>query len=74
MPGKNMLQSNKSKILLIIILHGTMFLFGFLEHIKGVSFPLIKNEFSVSYETMGIMISILSIGYTLFMFPTKPWE
>ena len=67
MPGKNMLQSNKSKILLIIILHGTMFLFGFLEHIKGVSFPLIKNEFSVSYETMGIMISILSIGYTLFI-------
>ena len=44
-----------------------MFLFGFLEHIKGVSFPLIKNEFGVSYETQGIMISILSIGYTLFI-------
>ena len=54
-------------MLLIIILYGTMFLFGFLEIVKGVSFPLIKNEFGISYETQGLMISILSISYTLFV-------
>ncbi|MDR2471366.1 MAG: MFS transporter [Treponema sp.] len=52
---------------LLFILYGTMFLFGFLENIKGVSYPLIKNEFDVSYETQGQMISILSLCYTLFV-------
>ena len=51
----------------MFILYGTMFLFGFLENIKGVTFPFIKNEFSVSYETQGMMISILTIGFTLFV-------
>jgi fucose permease len=44
-----------------------MFLFGFLETIKGVSYPLIKNEFVVSYETQARMVSMLSIGYTVFV-------
>ncbi|GHV85583.1 hypothetical protein AGMMS50230_11910 [Spirochaetia bacterium] len=51
----------------MFILYGTMFLFGFLENIKGVSYPLIKNEFGVSYETQGKMISVLSFSYTLFV-------
>jgi fucose permease len=51
----------------MVILYGTMFLFGFLENIKGVSYPLIKNEFTVSYETQGKMISVLSFSYTLFV-------
>lgn len=51
----------------MVILYGTMFLFGFLENIKGVSYPLIKNEFTVSYETQGKMISLLSFSYTLFV-------
>ncbi|MDR0448233.1 MAG: MFS transporter [Treponema sp.] len=60
-------QTKKSRTLLMFILYGTMFVFGFLENIKGVSYPLIKNEFDVSYETQGMMISILSISYTLFV-------
>ena len=59
--------SNKSRFLLLFILYGSLFLFGFLENIKGVSFPLIKNEFDVSYETQGLMISIISISYTVFV-------
>ncbi|MDR1306827.1 MAG: MFS transporter [Treponema sp.] len=62
-----MRQSKQSRILLMVILYGTMFLFGFLENIKGVSYPLIKNEFTVSYETQGKMISVLSFSYTLFV-------
>jgi fucose permease len=61
-----MAKTNKGR-LLIFILYGTMFLFGFLENIKGVSYPLIKNEYHVSYETQGKMISSLSFCYTLFV-------
>jgi fucose permease len=43
-----------------------MFLFGFLENIKGVSYPLIKTEFGVSYDEQGRMVSLLSFGYTFF--------
>ena len=43
-----------------------MFLFGFIENVKGVSYPLIKTEFNVSYEQQGMMVSVLSFGYVLF--------
>jgi fucose permease len=43
-----------------------MLLFGFIENIKGVSYPLIKAEFGASYEQQGIMVSVLSMSYVLF--------
>jgi fucose permease len=58
--------TKKTYLLLIILLNGSMFLFGFLENIKGVSYPLIKTEFGVSYDEQGKMISLLSFGYTFF--------
>jgi fucose permease len=67
MPRQKNLQPKKSQVLLLIILYAAMFLFGFLENIKGVSYPLIKNEFHISYETQGKMLSILSFSYTLFV-------
>ncbi|MDR1931023.1 MAG: MFS transporter [Treponema sp.] len=58
--------SRKTYILLLILINGTMFLFGFIENIKGVSYPLIKAEFNASYDDQGKMISLLSVGYTFF--------
>jgi fucose permease len=58
--------SKKTRLLLIILINGTMFLFGFLENIKGVSYPLIKTEFGVSYDEQGWMVSLLSFSYTFF--------
>jgi fucose permease len=58
--------SKKTRVLLIILINGTMFLFGFLENIKGVSYPLIKTEFGVSYDEQGRMVSLLSFSYTFF--------
>lgn len=52
--------------LLFFILYGTMFIFGYIENFKGVTYPLIKAEFAVSYETHGVMVSALSLGYMLF--------
>jgi len=60
-----MSKSAKS-VLLFIILYGTMFLFGYIENIKGVTYPLIKMQFNVSYEQQGLMVSLLSLSYVLF--------
>ncbi|MCL2472775.1 MAG: MFS transporter [Treponema sp.] len=56
------------KFLLFFILYGTMFLFGYIENIKGVTYPLIKAEFDVSYDQQGVMVSLLSLSYVLFCF------
>jgi fucose permease len=61
-----MTPAKKTSLPLIILLNGSMFLFGFLENIKGVSYPLIKAEFGASYDEQGRMISLLSFGYTFF--------
>ncbi len=50
-------------VLLFIIVYATMFLFGFVENIKGVSFPLIKSEFGVAYDIQGGLVSITWFGY-----------
>lgn len=60
------MNSKKTRLLLLVLINGTMFLFGFLENIKGVSYPLIKNEFDVPYEVLGRMVSLLSFSYTFF--------
>lgn len=62
-------QGNKTKVklnVLFIITYGTMFLFGFVENIKGVSFPLIKAEFGVMYDSQGGLVSVTWFGYVVF--------
>jgi fucose permease len=54
------------RVFLFSILYGAMLLFGFVENIKGVSYPLIKAEFGASYEQQGIMVSVLAISYVFF--------
>jgi fucose permease len=53
-------------LLLLVILFTTMFLLGFIENLKGVTYPLIKLNFDVSYERQGMMVSALSLSYVLF--------
>jgi len=53
-------------LLLFVVLFSTMFLLGFIENIKGVTYPLIKLSFDVSYERQGMMVSVLSLSYVLF--------
>jgi fucose permease len=60
------MQKNPQNKLLFFIIYGTMFIFGLIENIKGVSYPLIKAEFNASYEQQGFMVSILSSGYVFF--------
>jgi fucose permease len=54
------------RILLIVITYGTMLVFGLVENIKGVSYPLIKTEFGASYEQQGGFVALLSYSYVFF--------
>ena len=54
------------RILLFILLFGTMGIFGMIENIKGVSYPLIREEFGATWEQQGLMVSLLAIAYVGF--------
>lgn len=51
---------------LFIIIYATMFLFGLVENVKGVSYPLIKAEFGVPYDSQGGLVSLTWFGYVIF--------
>ncbi len=54
------------EFVLYIIIYATMLLFGLVENIKGVSFPLIKAEFGVDYDSQGGLVSLTWFGYVIF--------
>ncbi|MDR2477799.1 MAG: MFS transporter [Treponema sp.] len=57
---------NRQRLPLFFLLFGTMLLFGLIENIKGVSYPLIKAEFNASWEQQGLMVSMFSFAYVGF--------
>ncbi|MGI6705825.1 MAG: MFS transporter [Clostridia bacterium] len=57
---------DRHTLILFIIVYMTMFLFGFAENVKGVSFPLLKMEFGVSYDNQGGLVSMTWFGYVIF--------
>jgi fucose permease len=58
--------TDKQRGLLFILLFGTMLMFGLIENIKGVSYPLIQTEFGATWEQQGFLVSMLSVGYVCF--------
>lgn len=48
---------------LVILSFFCMFIFGFVENLRGVAVPPIREEFDVSYGSIGIMLLISSLGY-----------
>lgn len=58
--------NKRNKILLYVIIYATMLIFGLVENIKGVSFPLIKGEFGVNYDSQGGLVSLTWFGYVVF--------
>jgi fucose permease len=43
-----------------------MTLYGFIEGLRGVTYPLIKTEFDVPYHRHGLMVSMVSFAYVCF--------
>lgn len=58
--------SKNRAIVLYLIIYATMFMFGLIENVKGVSYPLIKAEFGVNYDSQGGLVSSAVMGYVLF--------
>ena len=56
----------KTFYLLLVIVYGTMILFGLVENLKGTTFPLIKDAFHASYDAQGSLVSFSSFGYVFF--------
>lgn len=50
-------------LFLFILVYATMFLFGFVENIKGVAYPLLKSEFGAGYVSQGGLVSLTWFGY-----------
>lgn len=65
-PTSSPTTSKSHTVVLFIIIYATMFLFGLIENIKGVSFPLIKTEFGVNYDSQGGLVSLTWFGYVIF--------
>ena len=59
-------RNRKRTIILYAIIYATMFLFGLIENIKGVSLPLIKSEYGVNYDSQGGLVSLTWFGYVFF--------
>ena len=60
------MQSVKPKRSLVFIIFANMIILGFLNSMRGVSFPLIKNNFGVSYNNMGLLGALLSFSAVFF--------
>jgi fucose permease len=58
------------KPLLLVVIDGDIALYGFVSSMRGVSYPLIKNMFTVSYSQQGIMTALLSfVGVSFCVIP-----
>jgi len=61
------------RILLFVLLFGSMLILGLVENIKAVSFPLIRDEFAVPFRRQGLMVSLLSCAYFVFNIVAGIW-
>lgn len=55
-----------SYISLVVVTYATMTIFGIIENLKGVTFPLIKDVFQARYDFQGYLVSISWYGYVIF--------
>ena len=60
------MRDDRSSLPLVVITFGNMSLLGFLNSMRGVSFPLIRNSFNASYSSMGLMSALCSFGAVCF--------
>lgn len=54
--------------LMIFITYSVMLIFGFVENLKGMAIPAIRNEFHVDFSVIGAMVFFSSLGYLITCF------
>jgi fucose permease len=47
---------------ILFIIYGNMILYGFIHTMRGVIYPLLKNDFSVSYSQQGFLVFLISFA------------
>ncbi|MBZ4645594.1 MAG: hypothetical protein JG777_1083 [Clostridia bacterium] len=57
------MQHYKNNSYLILLTFLCMIIFGFIENIKGTVIPPIREQFNVTYGSIGIMLLVSSLGY-----------
>ena len=60
------MRQNRLSIPLVAITFASMALLGFLNSMRGVSFPLIRNDFNASYNAMGLMSALTLFAMVCF--------
>ncbi len=56
------------KVILILILFGAMLVNGMLNGLRGLSLPLIKEEFGTGYDMQGLLLLITTAVGTVSTF------
>ena len=59
------MQNRRSGFLLLIVIYGNMALYGFVQTMRGVLYPLVKNAYGASYNDQGLMVSLVSFAAVL---------
>jgi fucose permease len=54
------MKQNRNKVLLLVVIYGNMILLGFINNLRGITFPLIKNSFQASYNDQGLLVAMVS--------------
>jgi fucose permease len=49
------------RFILFFIIYGNMVLYGFIQTMRGVVFPLVKNDFAASYSRQGLLVFSISV-------------
>jgi fucose permease len=49
---------HRGYVLLLVIIYGNMVLYGFVQSMRGVLYPLLKNEFEASYSRQGLLVAL----------------
>ncbi len=60
------MKTRNHTVTLTIVIYATMLLFGLVESIKGVAYPLIQQQFGAPYDAQGALSSLTWFGYVIF--------
>jgi fucose permease len=55
------LRQNRRFYIITLLIYIDMILYGFINSSRSIAYPLIKNEFGVSYDQQGLMVSMIAV-------------
>jgi fucose permease len=58
---KQNLKQNRRFYIITLLIYIDMILYGFINSSRSIAYPLIKNEFGVSYDRQGLMVSAIAV-------------